>query len=212
MENPWKEVALDDYENHMALSNVYQLQTLDKIMGEQFAAYSVPSVAILGVAGGNGLGNLTCIPSITSIYGIDINKEYLRTSADRYPELAARYHTVLADINESSCNLPHAELVIANLFIEYVGCENFAKAIAKMTPTYVSCVIQIDPSDSFVSDSPYTSKLENLDSVHNAVDGNLLISTMGKIGYVATANFCTNLPNGKIFRRIDFNLTTDIVS
>lgn len=37
MANPWEEIRLDDYENHMSLENVYQLQVLNEMMREQFA-------------------------------------------------------------------------------------------------------------------------------------------------------------------------------
>ncbi len=67
MNNPWKEVTLSDYGNHMSLSNVYQLQTLDNIMDSQFQAYPIWSVCILGVTGGNRLGNLISLNNITSI-------------------------------------------------------------------------------------------------------------------------------------------------
>lgn len=204
MNNPWKEVALDDYENHMALNSVFQLQTLADIMREQFSAFPITSAAVLGVAGGNGLDALNDLPSIKITYGVDINASYLEASAARYPMLAGRYSTVLADINDDCSCLPHAELVIANLFIEYVGCANFEKAIRVMEPEYVSCVIQIDPAESFVSDSPYTDKLEVLDSVHAAVDGNQLIRALDGIGYKVIDSKETPLPNGKVFRRMDF--------
>lgn len=58
MSHPWKEIALRDYENHMRLENVYQLQTMNEMMKEQFCAYPAQSVMILGVAGGNGLEHI----------------------------------------------------------------------------------------------------------------------------------------------------------
>lgn len=210
MNNPWKEVQLSDYESHMALSDVYQLQTLDHIMGAQFESYRVESVAILGVAGGNGLANLIDLPSIHTIYGVDINPDYLRATEDRYPLLAGRYTSVLADINDDSVCLPHAELVVANLFIEYVGCRNFSRAIHRMCPNYVSCVIQIDPADSFVSDSPYAVRLGVLDAVHASVDATELIEAMRRIGYSLIYDTSTTLPNGKIFRRLDFGIVRSL--
>lgn len=56
MSNPWEEIRLDDYENHMRLDSVRQLQTMNVIIKEQFEAYPVETVMVLGVAGGNGLG------------------------------------------------------------------------------------------------------------------------------------------------------------
>ena len=51
MSNPWEEISLDDYEKHMSLDSVRQLQALDSIMKEQFSAYPVETAAVLGVAG-----------------------------------------------------------------------------------------------------------------------------------------------------------------
>lgn len=31
MDNPWKEIKLDDYENHMSLDSVKQLQAMNEI-------------------------------------------------------------------------------------------------------------------------------------------------------------------------------------
>ena len=58
MSNPWEEISLDDYEKHMSLESVRQLQALDSIMKEQFSAYPVETAAVLGVAGGNGLEHI----------------------------------------------------------------------------------------------------------------------------------------------------------
>ena len=58
MSHPWKNIALNDYENHMRLENVYQLQTMNEMMKEQFCAHPAQSVIILGVAGGNGLEHI----------------------------------------------------------------------------------------------------------------------------------------------------------
>ena len=38
MNNPWEEIKLDDYEKHMSLDSVKQLQTINKMMKEQFDA------------------------------------------------------------------------------------------------------------------------------------------------------------------------------
>ena len=78
MSNPWEEISLDDYEKHMSLDSVWQLQTLDSIMQEQFATYPVETAAVLGVAGGNGLEHIDT-NKFRTVYGIDINADYLST-------------------------------------------------------------------------------------------------------------------------------------
>lgn len=46
MKNPWQEITLADYENHMKLDSVMQLQAMNKMMKGQFDAYSISSVII----------------------------------------------------------------------------------------------------------------------------------------------------------------------
>lgn len=59
MNNPWEEIKLDDYEKHMSLDSVKQLQTINKMMKEQFDAYQVNTAMIFGIAGGNGLEHVS---------------------------------------------------------------------------------------------------------------------------------------------------------
>ena len=72
MENPWKEISLADYENHMKLDSVMQLQVMNEMMKGQFYTYPVSSIMILGIAGGNGLEHIQ-EDRFDKIYGIDIN-------------------------------------------------------------------------------------------------------------------------------------------
>lgn len=43
MLNPWEEILLDDYESHMQLDSVMQLQAMNKMMKGQLGAYPVSS-------------------------------------------------------------------------------------------------------------------------------------------------------------------------
>lgn len=58
MKNPWEEIPLTDYENHMRLDSVMQLQAMNEMMKGQLDAYPVPAVMIFGIAGGNGLAHI----------------------------------------------------------------------------------------------------------------------------------------------------------
>lgn len=46
MKNPWEEISLTDYENHMKLDSVKQLQAMNEMIKGQFDAYSISSVMI----------------------------------------------------------------------------------------------------------------------------------------------------------------------
>ena len=75
--NPWEEIPLSDYENHMRLKSVQQLQTLDKMMRRQFSLCDADTAMILGVAGGNGLEHVAG-GGFKQVFGVDINPDYLR--------------------------------------------------------------------------------------------------------------------------------------
>ncbi len=86
MKNPWEEIPLNDYENHMKLGSVMQLQTMNEMMKEQFDAYPISSVMILGIAGGNGLEHVQK-DKLERVYGVDVNSAYLKEVIHRYPNL-----------------------------------------------------------------------------------------------------------------------------
>lgn len=126
--NPWELITLSDYENHMSLDSVKQLQALNSMMKEQFEAYPVDTVMILGVAGGNGLEHIDT-GKYRKVYGIDINDEYLKAVPERYSDLSGVLECFRIDLMTETDNLPQAKLVIANLLIEYIGYTSFQNAV-----------------------------------------------------------------------------------
>ena len=101
--------------------------------------------------------------------------------------------------------LPCAELRVANLLIEYIGYECFQRVVKLVKPQYISCIIQINLTDSFVSDSPYIHAFDCLDEVHHQMEKDNLINGMQEIDYKMQKVSEKLLPNGKKFVRIDFS-------
>ena len=128
MANPWEEIKLDDYEKHMSLDSVKQLQAMNSIMKDQFESYPVTSAMVLGVAGGNGLNHVRK-EKYQKVYGVDINKEYLKAVKQRYSSLGEILVCLPVDLINEYKSLPKSQLVIANLLIEYIGYEAFKKVI-----------------------------------------------------------------------------------
>lgn len=203
MKNPWEEIPLADYENHMKLDSVMQLQAMNEMMKGQFDSYPISSVMILGIAGGNGLDHIQK-DKFKKIYGIDINAAYLKEVVRRYPDLDGLLECLRIDLIHESDQLPKADMVIANLLIEYIGYECFQKAIQRVTPKYVSCIIQINMEDNWVSDSPYLHVFDGLDQVHHQMEEQALEEAMLAIDYHAIKTVEHMLPNGKKFVQIDF--------
>lgn len=204
MNNPWKDIKLSDYENHMSLDSVKQLQSMNQTMKSQFDDYAVNTVMILGIAGGNGLEHID-IEKYQVVYGVDINESYLEAVVNRYKNLAGIIKCLNIDIINESDKLPKTELLIANLLIEYIGYDAFSNAVIKTNPRYVSCVIQINETKKqWVSDSPYIHAFDGLDSVHCQMEENKLTDTMNKIGYKLIKKEEDALPNGKFLVRMDY--------
>lgn len=203
MNNPWNEIDLSTYENHMSLDSVFQLQALNRMMKDQFYAYSVQSIMVLGVAGGNGLEHIDR-RSIKKVYGVDINKGYLDTCIKRYPELQGILDIIHTDLTQEINELPYADLVVANLIIEYIGYGCFQKTVQQIFPKYVSAIIQINDDAGFVSDSPYIHAFDRLDEVHHQMEETALVGAMEQIGYSKIMQMGHDLPNGKKLVRMDF--------
>ena len=203
MENPWKEIPLDDYENHMKLDSVMQLQAMNEMMKAQLDTYPISSVMILGIAGGNGLEHIRK-DQLEKVYGVDINPSYLEETIRRYPDLNGILECCCVNLIDEYDKLPKSDMVIANLLIEYIGYQCFQQVIQHVNPKYVSCIIQINMEDRWVSDSPYLHVFDGLEQVHHQMDEQALEKTMGEIHYHAIKTREHLLPNGKKFVQIDF--------
>jgi hypothetical protein len=205
MKNPWEKLDLAIYEDHMNLDNVAQIPLLNKIMKSQFFTFDVDSIAIWGVAGGNGLEHIS-FRDFKEIFCIDLNKEYLKKVKKRYSNLDC-INIEKLDLNDLSISLHYADIVIANLLIEYMGIKNFIAQIDKNSPKYVSCVIQKNNNNNqnFVSNSPYTNSLKNISKLAISIDKRELIFEMSEIGFECIFDENYSLINNKEFIRLDFN-------
>lgn len=203
MSNPWEDISLDDYESHMKLESVMQLQAMNEMMKGQFEDYSVSDVMILGIAGGNGLEHIKR-GKFKRVYGVDINSSYLREVIRRYSDLDGMLECLCVNLIDEADKLPQADMVIANLLIEYIGYECFKKAIKYVNPGFVSCIIQINIEGEWVSDSPYLHVFDGLEQIHHQMEEQALEKTMLEIGYGKIKTLERLLPNGKKLVQMDF--------
>ena len=210
--NPWEDINLEDYEAHMSLDSVQQLQMMNALMKEQFEAYPVKTAMVLGIAGGNGLEHVRA-DKYKMVYGIDINEDYLQAVSERYQSLGDVLKCLRIDLINEADKLPKAELVIANLLTEYIGYPAFQDVIKAVDPAYVSCVIQINTDEEkWVSDSPYLHAFDRLDEIHTQMVEKELEESMKEIGYQRILLHACPLPNGKALVRMDFKLGNKYVS
>lgn len=205
MKNPWEEIPLSDYENHMKLSSVMQLQALDEMMKGQFAAYHISSIMILGIAGGNGLRHISK-NKFKKVYGIDINAAYLEAVTRRYADLDGVLECICVDLTEDTQTLPKADMIIANLLVEYIGYTCFQKVVQHVQPKYVSCIFQINTEDSWVSDSPYLHAFDGLEQVHHQMEEHALERVMRALDFRVIKTLEHVLPNSKKLVQMDLEV------
>ena len=208
-DNPWKMLSHDLYEKHMGHENVQQLQTLSHILCEQFNLVSDiqnPTLAILGITGGNGLENIKA-GRYKSVIGIDINKEYLEICGKRYgylPELEL-YQIDLMTEKERAVNIiKNADLVTANLLIIHIHLNNFIEIINKLHKPIISVTVQFNPDGQLLSNSGYEFAFDNIQEHGNNHNETELNEAMYDSGYVLINRFIYDLPNKKVFIRLDY--------
>ena len=198
MPHPWEEVQLAAYEGHMSLAGIEQLQTLNALMKQRLERYQPRSVMIWGVAGGNGLEHID--PQTTDrVVGVDVNQDYLDACKQRHAHLGDKLATVRADLTKPCLELGTAELLIADLFIEYIGIPAFVARVKECAPKTLCCVIQKNVSVAFVSASPYMQALSGIGALHRDIDEAELVSALAQIGYTVARREEVPLKNGKMF-------------
>lgn len=205
MPNPWNAIDLEDYETHMRAENVFQLQTLKRIMGEQFAP-GYETIVILGAAGGNGLEHID--PATRRVYALDINESYLRACRERYGTLGDTLVTQACDLSRADTLLPRCDLLIANLIIEYLGIDVFCALLERNYGRFrrLSCVIQQNRGHTFVSPSAAALRLMSLEALHQNIEPQPLREALCALALHYDRQMLYELPNAKAFMRLDFSM------
>jgi len=141
--NPWLALPLDDYEGHMGSAAVNQLGPLADLFGDALARLRPRSVAVLGIAGGNGLHHLDGAIT-TRVVGIDVNPGYLAATRQRFPDLRG-LELICADLEHDAIEIEPVSLVHAALVFEHAGTGRcLDSAVSLVVPGgHLSVVLQI---------------------------------------------------------------------
>ena len=214
MENPWHNIKTNDYDAHMSHPNVRQTQLLSRIFNEQFEL--IPAnirpaarVGILGITNGNGLEHvISC--NIGHVVGIDINQDFLDECAKRFPNLKERLTLcridLMTEITDAVKVLSECDLIIANLLIKHIHLNNFMRIINRLPKhgQIISCVIQVNPDGLILSASGAEHVFTSV-SEHEEVENETSIdAAMKESGYSLFNRKVYDLPNGKLFIRMDY--------
>lgn len=199
MSNPWLTIPLEDYEGHMSSAGVKQLAALAELFKCALHRCRPESVAVLGVAGGNGLEHIDS--SITKrIVGLDLNECYLREVERRFKTLAG-LELYCCNLAEEDLSLAPVAMVHAGLIFEHVGLGiALENALSLVAPGgQFSVVLQL-PSEEEpgVAATGYRS-MQRLKQDFALIDPVELQRLLGRKGFELVEHEQRSLPAGKAF-------------
>lgn len=158
MSNPWLSIPLADYEGHMSAEGVRQLGIVADLFKFALNYCRPESVAILGIAGGNGVDQIDCATT-TRIVGVDINRAYLDEVRRRFGALSdLELHC--CDLAEREFRLAPVKLVHAALIFEHAGLDlALENALSLVAPDgKLSVILQLPSNEEQgVATTSYTS-------------------------------------------------------
>jgi len=199
VDNPWLAIPLDDYEGHMASAGVEQSEALAELFECALRRTRPESVAILGVAGGNGLRRIS--PDVTTrVCGLDINPLYLEAVRRRYGGLPGlELHCV--DLSKEAVGLDPVRLVHAALIFEHAGLDGCLRNAVSMVAAggSLSVVLQMPSAQApGVGASPYPA-VQALSGHFRLVEPAQLRAALEGYGFRQTREILRPLPGGKAF-------------
>ena len=178
---------------------VQQLAALSGLFAEVLGRYAPPSVAILGIAGGNGLEHVD--NRITSrVVGFDVNPAYLETVRRRYSHTSG-LELYRVDLATEIVSVAPVELVHAALLFEHAGMElsleNAASLVAK--DGALSVVLQLPArSEPAVSRTDFPS-IETLKSDFRLIEPSKLSEALERRHFRVFHETVRPLQGGKRF-------------
>src|SRR6185295_2552256 len=200
MSHPWLQIPITDYEGHMALPEVAQAQLLGRLLHRSVTDFQPRSLAILGVAGGNGL-ELIDPAIVRRIVAVDFNADYLAICSQRHAARFAQFEPVLHNLSQGPPAVKPVDLVYAGLLLEYLEPESFYTQLpALLTPGGVFVAVLQLPSATLpeVTPSPYSS-LARLKPDFRFVEPAILHTSLRGLGFAVCNEEQIDLPGGKSF-------------
>jgi len=156
--NAWLSIPLEDYEGHMADAAVQQSTALSELFRRALDRFRPQSVAVLGVAGGNGLEHID--PTVTTrVIGVDINQSYLDSVQYRFGALTG-LELYCRDLNQGELDLPGVDLVHAAMIFEHAGLGRALDSAVSLVVRSgaLSVVLQLpSTSEPGVAETSYSS-------------------------------------------------------
>jgi SAM-dependent methyltransferase len=202
--NPWKQIPIADYEQHMSHSSVGQLSLLNSLTKKYLAKYKPATCLFMGIAGGNGLEHID--NDITkNVIGIDINPEYLDVAFKRYHDRIDSLQLLELDITKDTNRICTADFIWAALVLEYAGIDKCMEFSVNDILHGGHFIVTIQSNNNLPSvSSTGVESVKKAGLIFNAVDPDVMLAKAKELGYRPADEEVNQLPNGKSFLTFDF--------
>jgi len=134
MNHPWLEIPIADYEAHMTLPAVGQAHLLGAALKRTVAQFQPRSLAVLGIAGGNGL-EFVEHTSVRRMVALDFNPDYLALCARRFAARFTEFEPVLHDLSHGPPAMTPVDCIFAGSVLEYICVELICSYLASLLTT-----------------------------------------------------------------------------
>lgn len=201
MSNPWLHIPPSDYEDHM--TEVGQAQVLNKLTKQFLRKYKPVNFALLGCSTGNGLEHIQA--ETKKVYAIDINREYLSITEEKFKSSIDCLEVLNIDIQEDELAIKGIDLLFAGLVLEYVDPEKALKNMAGSLGKngVLVLVLQKSGNTSFVSRTKH-KRLEKLSQISREVDEKEVDKLLRSENLELTDRSEIELPRGKSFIVLEY--------
>jgi SAM-dependent methyltransferase len=204
MRNPWLDIPSADYVAHMSSPEVGQFSVLNRLLCGVLATTTPRDLLLLGCSNGNGLEHVN--PAVTRrVSAVDINPQYLRELASRFPTPAFRLERFEADVATHPFGHEEFDLVHGALLFEYIEWPDVVPRLAQaLRPAGVLSVVLQRPTDvtPAVTRTAFTS-LRRLDSVFRFVDPSAVVARAACSGLRLRRARIEPLASGKAFTVVE---------
>ena len=208
MSHPWLGIPIVDDEAHMALPSVGQARLLAVSLQRTVAQFQPRSLAVLGVAGGNGLEFID--PAIVRrVVALDFNPDYLDVCTRRHAASFADFEPVLHDLSQGPPAIARVDCIFAGLVLEYVRLDaicDYLPSILTDGGSFAALLQMPSPTIPEISTSPYAS-LAQLESAFTFVQPSFLHAALSLRGFLRIASEQIDLDSGKSFHYASYRLT-----
>lgn len=183
----------------MSSAEVQQLSALSDLFAKAIRCCRPLSVAVLGIAGGNGLDQIDS--SVTGrVVGLDLNPLYLQVVRQRYPHLRG-LELYCVDLSEPHLELKPVQLVHAALIFEYAGLDCALENASSMVMPggNLSVVLQLPSGSGQAVTASQFPSLQRLKSHLSLISPRRLRDALEERGFQPVQETTLELPARKGF-------------